>query len=328
MRIKGKLIFFCAIILNITTYAQDSIGREIKINLNNQVEYFKIQYNENWILNLVDSIGNVMFSYSDMKGIADSTFISVDEKINALDFYVLTKGDTIKTISFKLGKNKKENQVFDFSNQPQLVGNLIQFFLEKFPDFVLYHDDIYPTITIGGQKWMAKDLMTSRYSNGDAIEQVENDTTWKYVETGAWCWFNNDSIDHKGFGKLYNWHVVNDSRNVCPSGWRVPTDSDWAILTSHLGGENTAGLKLKTRKDKAWNNLNAIGNASGFDAMPGGVRYSNGSFFDKYYFGYYWSSTIDKPGFSWSRVIDNYNDFIIVSVGFQNNGFSIRCLKN
>ena len=111
MRIKGKLIFFCAIILNITTYAQDSIGREIKINLSNQVEYFKIQYNENWILNLVDSIGNVMFSYSDMKGIADSTFISVDEKINALDFYVLTKGDTIKTISFKLGKNKKENQL-------------------------------------------------------------------------------------------------------------------------------------------------------------------------------------------------------------------------
>jgi uncharacterized protein (TIGR02145 family) len=87
-------------------------------------------------------------------------------------------------------------------------------------------------------------------------------------------------------------------------------------------------LKLKTRKDKAWKNRVDYGNASGFDAMPGGVRYSNGSFFDKYYFGYYWSSTIDKPGFSWSRVIDNYNDFIIVSVGFQNNGFSIRCLKN
>jgi uncharacterized protein (TIGR02145 family) len=328
VRILCKIIFFFTLILNTTTYAQDSTRRELKINLNNQVEYFKIQYNENWILNLVDSSGKVMFSYSDMKGMADSTFISVDEKINALDFYVLTKGDTIKTISFNLGKNKKENQLFDFSNQPQLVVNLIQFFQEKFPDFVLYHDDIYPTITIGGQKWMAKDLMTSRYSNGDAIEQVENDTTWKYVETGAWCWFNNDSIDHKGFGKLYNWHVVNDSRNVCPSGWRVPTDSDWAILTSHLGGENTAGLKLKTRKDKVWKNRVDYGNASGFDAMPGGVRYSNGSFFDKYYFGYYWSSTIDKPGFSWSRVIDNYNDFIIVSVGFQNNGFSIRCLKN
>ena len=149
MRNLCKLIFFFTLILNTTTYAQDSTRRELKINLNNQVEYFNIKYKENWMLNLVDTNAVVNFSYSNTKGIADSTVIVVDGKTSALDFYLLSKADTLKTISFKLGKNKKESQVFDFSNQPQLVVNLIQFFQEKFPDFVLYHDDIYPTITIG-----------------------------------------------------------------------------------------------------------------------------------------------------------------------------------
>ena len=111
MRNLCKLIFFFTLILNTTTYAQDSTRREIKINLNNQVEYFNIKYKENWMLNLVDTNAVVNFSYSNTKGIADSTVIVVDGKTSALDFYLLSKADTLKTISFKLGKNKKESQL-------------------------------------------------------------------------------------------------------------------------------------------------------------------------------------------------------------------------
>ena len=100
----------------------------------------------------------------------------------------------------------------------------------------------YRTIVIGEQEWMAENLMVEHYANGDWIPNVTNDAQWGNLSTGAWCYYNNDPQFECPYGKLYNWYTVADPRNVCPTGWHVPTDAEYTILTNYLGGAGPVGV--------------------------------------------------------------------------------------
>jgi len=99
----------------------------------------------------------------------------------------------------------------------------------------------YATIQIGKQVWMAENLRTSRYRNGDPIPNVTDGDAWTQLKTGAWAHYDNDSQYEQAYGKLYNWQTVVDPRKVCPAGWHVPVYWEWTTLFVEL--EGSAGGK-------------------------------------------------------------------------------------
>ncbi|MDR9365980.1 MAG: FISUMP domain-containing protein, partial [Balneolaceae bacterium] len=93
----------------------------------------------------------------------------------------------------------------------------------------------YKTVTIGEQEWMAQNLRTTRYANGDEIPNVTDQEEWDNLTTGAWSYYDNDEIHNNLHGKLYNWYAVDDPLNICPGGWHVSTDEDWIEMEIFLG---------------------------------------------------------------------------------------------
>ncbi len=135
-----------------------------------------------------------------------------------------------------------------------------------------------PIVTIGSQVWMLKNLDVDHYRNGDPIPQATDPTAWKALTTGAWCWYNNDPAMGVIYGKLYNWHAVNDPRGLAPAGWHVAADSEWTSLTAFLV-ETGAGGRLKEAGTAHWLDPNVeASNSSGFTALPGGWRAASGTF--------------------------------------------------
>ena len=88
----------------------------------------------------------------------------------------------------------------------------------------------YTTVIIGNQEWIGENLRASHYSNGEIISNITNINQWSNLTTGAWAHYNNDIQFENPYGKLYNWYAVVDTRNICPSGWHVPSDNDWNEL--------------------------------------------------------------------------------------------------
>jgi uncharacterized protein (TIGR02145 family) len=138
--------------------------------------------------------------------------------------------------------------------------------------------NVYKTIVIGTQEWMAENLNTSIYRNGDPIPTNLDDAAWSSTTSGAWAYYNNDASNACPYGKLYNWYTCVDARGLCPVGWHVPSDAEWIVLTDFLGGEAVAGGKLKSTGTieagtGLWYapNINAI-NISGFSAPPSGYK--------------------------------------------------------
>jgi uncharacterized protein (TIGR02145 family) len=125
--------------------------------------------------------------------------------------------------------------------------------------------NVYKTISIGGQTWMAENLRTTRYRNGDPIVNVVSAKEWSDQRTkadkGAWSFYNNDSTGSNG--RLYNWYAAHDVRNIAPQGWHVPTNSEWQKLIDNMGGNGSASAKLKS---------------SGFSNVQVGTRKSDGAF--------------------------------------------------
>jgi uncharacterized protein (TIGR02145 family) len=192
--------------------------------------------------------------------------------------------------------------------------------------------NVYNTVTIGTQCWLAENLKTTRYRNGDPIINVTDGAMWSTVNTGAYCWYNNDETAFKAtYGALYNWYAVGDSRFLCPTGWHVPTDGEWTTLTDYLGGISAASGKLKESGTSHWNSPNdGSTNETGFTALPGGYRrWSDGTFYSIGDNGTWWSSSKDDSYNSWSRAMTNYGttDVQVIS---NNNGYgiSVRCLKD
>jgi uncharacterized protein (TIGR02145 family) len=187
----------------------------------------------------------------------------------------------------------------------------------------------YQTVWIGDQLWFAENLKTTHYNDGTPIPNVTDNTAWSGLTTGAMVYYNNDSTTNAPvYGALYNWYAV-EGDSLCPSGWHVPTDAEWTVLTDYLGGESVAGGKLKEIGTVHWNSPNTgATDEVGFTALPGGLRSDSGSF---NYFrsnGFWWSATPFNSINSWSRYL--FNNVALVG-RFSNNksyGFSVRCLRD
>lgn len=186
----------------------------------------------------------------------------------------------------------------------------------------------YPTVIIGTQEWMKENLRVTKYSNGDAIPNITDNTQWGNLTSGAWSHYNNDSQYENPYGKLYNWYTVVDPRNVCPTGWHVPTDAEYTLLIDYLGGGPVAGGKMKSTGTQYWLSPNtAATNESGFSGLPGGYRYVNGPFNYIHYHGYWWSSTEYSTYDAWNINPRYDSGAANRSLSPKGQGESVRCLK-
>ena len=187
-----------------------------------------------------------------------------------------------------------------------------------------------PSIGIGDQVWMKKNLSVGNYRNGDEIPEESDPFTWASLTTGAWCWYNNDSVNFSQYGKLYNWYAVNDARGLAPAGWHIPGNLEWLKLTDTcLGVSAISGGKMKVNDNTLWQSPN-IGatNISGFSGLPSALREPNGSF---NYIGTncsWWSSTPINSSMSWFCKIDNNSSRAYVSFTTNRFGFSVRCIRD
>ncbi|MCX8480649.1 MAG: fibrobacter succinogenes major paralogous domain-containing protein [Sediminibacterium sp.] len=197
----------------------------------------------------------------------------------------------------------------------------------------IYSFNSISTVTIGTQVWMARNLEVNTYQNGDIIPEIQVDIDWYNATTGAWSYYDYDSVTNGGYGKLYNWYTISDSRGVCPVGWRVPSTDDLGTLSEFLGGANIAGYKLKSTS--GWDNNGSGDNSSGFNALPGGLKFRGGVSSDKWVYGTWWTSSL-VSGLPESDV---YYYFLYSESNYlggggvldyyeQATGLSIRCIKN
>jgi uncharacterized protein (TIGR02145 family) len=188
--------------------------------------------------------------------------------------------------------------------------------------------NVYPVVEIGNQCWTKENLRTSKYADGSVIPNVTNDAAWNGLSNGAWCNYENNAGNDAIYGKLYNWYTAADPRNVCPTGWHVPTDAEWTVLTDYLGGASVAGGKMKTTSGWLSPNTSAT-NESGFSGLPGGTRSSFSSDFVSVGLnGYWWSSSESSTTDAW---------FLNLGCGYggaghgntnKQYGFSVRCLRD
>ena len=166
--------------------------------------------------------------------------------------------------------------------------------------------NIYHTVTIGTQVWTVENLKTTKFRNGDSVPNVTGVSQWSFSTTNGWCYYDNNKDNASIYGRLYNWFAITDSRNIAPSGWHVPTDTDWQKLIDYIGGKETAGGKLKETDTIHWEspNRNAT-NAYGFTALPGGGRTDYGNFNAIRTAGGWWSSTAYDSTGAWQWSIYN-----------------------
>jgi uncharacterized protein (TIGR02145 family) len=192
----------------------------------------------------------------------------------------------------------------------------------------------YKTVTIGTQDWMAENLKTTKYRNGDLIGtttpagfDIYNEITPKY----QWAYAGSENYVAT-YGRLYTWYAVTDSRNVCPTGWHVPTASEWTVLVTFVGGWETAGGKLKETGTAHWQSPNTgATNETGFTALPSGRRDYANDFDDLGSDGYWWSSTSSSTeGSGVGRTINYYVSSIYVDEvsSRKHSGYSVRCVKD
>jgi uncharacterized protein (TIGR02145 family) len=193
--------------------------------------------------------------------------------------------------------------------------------------------NVYTTITIGTQIWLKENLKTTKYNDGTAIPNVTDNTAWSTLTSGAYSDYSNTPTYSTtyGYGRLYNWYAVasTNTKNVCPTGWHVPTDGQLTTLRTYLGGEALAGGKMKETGTTHWLTPNTSAtNETGFTALPGGYRSSSGTFGLLGNTGYWWSSTEQNTNYGWYYYIYYGNGNFTRLDHEKHYGSSVRCLKD
>ena len=193
------------------------------------------------------------------------------------------------------------------------------------PQGFLVGNDV-PTVTIGTQVWMKYNLDLEVYQDGTNIERA-NLAFSRSVVLPSWCYYNYDIANDITYGKLYNGYAVNDSRNICPVGFRIPTRAEFNTLNSFLG--TNAGGKLKEAGLSHWASPNTgATNSSGFTGLPGGYMGDAGSSSNITLQGYFWTST-SNGSTNYIRYLRSGDALFTESTAFVlAGGASVRCIKN
>ena len=187
---------------------------------------------------------------------------------------------------------------------------------------------MYNTVKIGTQCWMAQNLNIGARINGSQ-EQTNNSIIEKY------CYADLES-NCDVYGGLYQWDELMQYattpgvQGICPTGWHIPTDSEWTALTTFLGGESVAGGKMKEAGYVHWLSPNTgATNSSGFTALPGGYRDYGGYFSTLTSQAYFWSSTEYSSTNAWHRhLFYHYEDVYRYNLYSKTRGFSARCVQD
>jgi uncharacterized protein (TIGR02145 family) len=183
----------------------------------------------------------------------------------------------------------------------------------------------YKWVRIGNQVWMADNLRATKYNDGTSISNITNQTTWKNLTTGAYCYYDNSSSYSTTYGCLYNWYAVNTGK-LAPTGWHVPTDAEWTTLQMFLGSSDIAGGKMKSTT--GWSSPNTdADNSSGFSALPGGCRNYYG-FSNVGSIGIWWSSTEDSSYDAWGRYLFFGNGSLFRNGYDKSYGYSVLCVRD
>lgn len=204
------------------------------------------------------------------------------------------------------------NQNLTYSTIPDIEGN------------------VYKTIQIGTQTWMAENLKTTKLNDYTVIENVTINNEWINLSSPGYCWYNNSEMPYKAeYGAMYNWFAINTGK-LCPTGWHIPSAGEFYTLVTFAGDENTAGAKLKETGTTHWDSSNQIPaptNETGFTVLPGGERSgSNGTFS---WIGEYcnmWTSDLDMPPNDVAYLF--YFNYASYAYRENTSGFSVRCIKN
>jgi uncharacterized protein (TIGR02145 family) len=201
--------------------------------------------------------------------------------------------------------------------------------------------NMYRTIKIGNQWWMAENLKTIRYRDSSLILHLTNlnATQWSSNTTGAYCEYEDGNSTP---GLLYNWFSVSSEHNLAPAGWHIPSDDEWKELERNLGmsppdADNSGwrgshvGDKLKIGGTEGWRASENVWptNESGFTALAGSCRLFDGSWGSPglTQTGFWWTSTASANE-AWYRYLDYKNANVFRSHCSQNYGFSVRCIKD
>lgn len=194
-----------------------------------------------------------------------------------------------------------------------------------------YDGNVYKTIKIGKQIWMAENLKVTHYRNGDPITNVTSNSEWTDLSTGAFCVYDNNLKNADIYGFLYNWYAVGDNRNIAPVGWHVPSNEEWQTLVDYLGGSGVAGDKMIETGTAHWKAPNTRAtNESGLSALPSGNRNLIGKYSDMGRHATFWSSSEDNSNYAWYSDLNIYTGYADVRrlIFHKRIGFSVRCVKD
>jgi uncharacterized protein (TIGR02145 family) len=187
---------------------------------------------------------------------------------------------------------------------------------------------VYHCVTIGTRIWMVENLKVTHYRNGDPIPNVTNEMEWDTLTIGAYCNYENEENNAKIYGRLYNWHAVNDTRKLAPDGWHIATETEYRELIANAGAEDAAGGNLKESGTTHWNppNTNAK-NTFGFTALPSGTFASFG--FDGLgESGNLWSSTEFPAEKAFYLCLGHTTGRAFVAYQDKTMGNAVRCVRD
>lgn len=188
--------------------------------------------------------------------------------------------------------------------------------------------NVYPTIGIGSQIWMASNLRSTRFTDSTEIPYVDEERDWMELESPAYCYYGNQAGNAAEYGVLYNWYTA-AATLICPPGWHLPSDTEWSILSVFLGGEDEAGAKVKEAGTAHWRSPNGEAtNETGFTGLPAGYRAYIGVFSSIQESAVFWSFTGNGEEEAWCRLLEYQNNKLARVNISTRVGASIRLVKD
>lgn len=187
-------------------------------------------------------------------------------------------------------------------------------------------NNVYSTVKVGFQLWFVENLRATKLNDGTSIPQVTDVASWQWRDTPAYCWYNNDMTEYEEYGVYYNWYTVKTGK-ICPNGWRVPNNNDWAIFEEILGRAEIAGSKIKEGGLDHWRSPNTATNESGFTGLGGGYRNYNGDFLGLGDVALWASANEKDERDAWNWAVWP-NNLFEQEYYWKSAGLNVRCVKD
>jgi len=256
-------------------------------------------------------------------------FIKTETDLSGGTSYTITGTSQLLSVPYALYAKTADN-VDGMKQQIKILeDNLIAAGTYKLSDI---EGNQYNVVKIGSQVWMKENLKTAKYNDNTPIPYVTDNTVWSSLSTPAYCWYNNDAATYEAttYGALYNWYSINTGK-LCPKGWHVPSLRAFEdTLITYAGGGNTAFYLMETGTTHWLSPNTDATNATGFTALPSGMRYASGGFSGIGTGCSWWDPAVPlREGTRQVTVYGfGYDGKIGVSDTDIRNGFSVRCLKD